>query len=287
MLNLKVTMLQPTKEQLLKLSWIERFSYKSANWFNCNLKEPFIWWNRIFMFSLIWLGLSRRLFVHGLDNIKDLDRTSSVVIAANHRTFFDFFVITWVNYTYTKFPRRIFFPVRSKFFYDTLIGTFLNGIMGGFAMFPPIMREEKKKHFNRFALDRLVNELETKPAVVGFHPEGRRNKDPNPYELLPARPGIGEIILRSNQITTVPVFIIGPTNNVLLDFWRNWFSPQKYPIHVRYGKPISKDELSELSAAQKDDHLKASELCMSRIQKLMIQHKNELSIDSKQTKADH
>ena len=276
-------MLQPTKEQLKPLSWIETLSYRTADFCNRQLKEPFIWWNRVFMFSLIWLGLGKRLFVHGLDNIKDLNRSSRVVIAANHRTFFDFFVITWVNYTYTQFPRRIFFPVRSNFFYDTLIGTFLNGLMGGYAMFPPIMRDEKKKGFNQFAIDRLVAELEEQPAIVGFHPEGTRNKTNDPYTLLKARPGIGKLILRSGAHVTIPIYIIGPTNNLLLDFWRNWFDATNHPIHVWYGSPITREDLGQLDPHKKEDHQAASEYCMSRIQDLVEQHKQHISPSAEET----
>ena len=85
-------MKQPTKEQYSSLSPVERFSYRCADYCNQRLKEPLIWWNRTFMFSLIWIGLSQRLFLHGLKNIESLNEQSRVVIAANHRTFFDFFV---------------------------------------------------------------------------------------------------------------------------------------------------------------------------------------------------
>ena len=54
------------------------------------------------MYALIWFGLSRRLTVEGLDNIDHLDERSSVLISSNHRTFFDFFVVTWVNFDRTK-----------------------------------------------------------------------------------------------------------------------------------------------------------------------------------------
>ena len=76
---------QPSEEQLASLSFIERFSYRCADFCNQRIKEPLIWWNRTFMFSLIWFGLSRRLYLHGLENMEELSNESRVVIAANHR----------------------------------------------------------------------------------------------------------------------------------------------------------------------------------------------------------
>ena len=168
-------MKQPSQEQLESLSLIERFSYRCADFCNQRIKEPLIWWNRTFMFSLIWFGLCRRLYLHGLENIEELSNESRVVIAANHRTFFDFFVITWITYTFTPLSKRIYFPVRSTFFYDSIIGTILN-FYGRIRMFPPIMREPSKKIFNRYSIDRLIEEADHHPLTIGIHQRGHAIK---------------------------------------------------------------------------------------------------------------
>ena len=163
-------MKQPTKEQYSSLSPVERFSYRCADYCNQRLKEPLIWWNRTFMFSLIWIGLSQRLFLHGLKNIESLNEQSRVVIAANHRTFFDFFCYN-LDYIYLyEFTQENLFSCTFEVFYDTIIGTILNFFMGGFAMFPPILREKKKRIFNRYSIGRLIEEADTHPLTIEFIP---------------------------------------------------------------------------------------------------------------------
>ena len=229
--------LQPKPEQLAALSFTERWIYRVADWCNRTLKQPFMLWNACFMYAIIWLGLSRRLNVSGLEHVKDLDQNSSVLIASNHRTFFDFFVVTWVNFDRSNLPRNIYFPVRSNFFYDNFIGLFLNFFMGGCAMFPPIFRDPSKKVFNAYSIERLIALLQNGSATVGFHPEGTRNKDPDPYSFLPARPGIGHVIEHCPNTNVIPVFIIGMSNRYIVEIYRNWFCAGQYPIWVCYGPP--------------------------------------------------
>jgi 1-acyl-sn-glycerol-3-phosphate acyltransferase len=246
-------MIEPSPSQIKLLSNIERRSYKFANWCNQKLKGPFIYWNACFMYSLIWLGLSRRLFVLGLDNVKEFNPDSRIIIAANHRTFFDFFVATWVNFDRTNLPRKIYFPVRSRFFYDNVIGVFLNFFMGGFAMFPPIFRESEKKGFNRYSIERIAFELESAGVTIGFHPEGKRNKSTDPYSFLPAKPGIGEVVMGAPKSIVIPVFLYGMCNRYIIEVYRNFICPAKYPIYVCYGKALSftKDDTDPIKIAER------------------------------------
>ena len=265
---------QPTPEQLAVLSPIERFGYKIADWTNRTLKMPLIWWNRTFMFFIIWLCLGRRLKVHHLERVQHLHPDSRIVLAANHRTFFDFFVITWVNYTFTQLPKRIFFPVRSTFFYDRVIGIVLNFIMGAYSMFPPIMRSADKKPFNAYALQRITDELQDQGVIVGFHPEGTRNKDPDHTKLLPARAGIGEVIRNTPEATTIPVFIAGPTNRVVREFFVNLFAAKKNPVVVYYGSPIDTSSFMKTESSR-ELHQQIANHCMEHIQALSEEYRIE------------
>ena len=199
-----------------------------------------------------------------------LNPESRIIIAANHRTFFDFFVTTWVNFDRTNLPRKIYFPVRSRFFYDNPIGVLINFVMGGFAMFPPVFRAKEKKDFNRYAIDRIVFELDRAGVTIGFHPEGTRNKSPDPYNLLPGKSGIGEVILRAKQAQTVPVFIIGMGNRYIVELFRNIFSPSSHPIHVRYGKPLK-------FSSNADDATTVTNKVMQAIANLASEHKQSVS----------
>ncbi len=221
------------------------------------------------MYALIWFGLSRRLTVRGMENIADLTPDDAILIAANHRTFFDFFVITWINFDRTTLSRRIFFPVRANFFYDRFIGWIINLFMGGCAMFPPIFRDGPKKEFNKYSIQRIIYELRQGNATVGFHPEGRRNPSPDPYSFLPAKAGIGHIAKECPNVPVIPVFIVGMTNNYAREVYRNWFQADQYPITVYYGKQLRWGESASAESI--------AEHTLDEIKQLAHTHKINLS----------
>ena len=49
-----------------------------------------------------------------------------------------------------------------------------------------------------------------------MHPEGTRGKGPDPYEFLPAQPGVGKLALVAQPIV-IPAFILGLGNNIVED----------------------------------------------------------------------
>src|SRR5439155_18317702 len=71
--------------------------------------------------------------------------------------------------------------------------------------------------------------------VIGFHPEGRRNIDGGPYDMLPAQPGIGKIIYAARP-QVIPVFIAGLGNNLLKQVLGNWRGGEK--VRIWFGEPI-------------------------------------------------
>ena len=221
---------------------------------------------------LIWFGLSRRLTLHGLENLKEYNTDSRVILISNHRTFFDFFVISWITFNKTSLPKRIFFPVRSTFFYTSWIGIPFCFFMGGYSMFPPIMRESSKRSFNHYALQRMVDELRTQGTLLGFHPEGTRNKSNDPHSLLPPKKGVGKVYQNYPEATVLPVYIRGITNNLAREFWCNWFSAKKHPIDVYFGTPPECPDLLKQENTP-ENHQMIAEHCMLSIQKLAQQHK--------------
>ena len=82
---------------------------------------------------------------------------------------------------------NLYFPVRAKFFYDSPVGWLVNLVMGWFSMYPPFFREAKvaeKREFDKFSMRELIRICsEHKSNVIGFHPEGKRNLNENPYEF--------------------------------------------------------------------------------------------------------
>jgi 1-acyl-sn-glycerol-3-phosphate acyltransferase len=164
----------------------------------------------------------------------------SILLVANHRSFFDLYVIT-ARLTRAGMKNRMVFPVRSGFFYDRWLGLVVNFLMSFLAMYPPLFRERRKAALNLACLDELAWLLSNREVFVGMHPEGTRNQGPDPYSLLPARPGVGRLV-HTARVPVVPVFINGLQN----DIWRQIagnFNGTGSPINVLCGEPIDYDDL--------------------------------------------
>ena len=267
---------QPTPEHTQNLSLVEKIAYRCGDFCNQKIKTPLTWWNYTMMNILIWFGLSRRLQIHGLEHTNLFHPDSRMILVCNHRTFFDFFVISWVTFNKTSLPKRIFFPVRSSFFYTTWIGIPFCFFMGGYSMFPPIMREPSKRGFNSYSLQRIIEELASQGTLVGFHPEGTRNKSSDPHSLLPAKKGVGEVIHNYPEAIVLPVYIRGITNNLLREFWCNWFSAQKSPIDVYFGEPTQCSDITQ-KENNPESHQRIADRCMESLQVLAQIHKERCS----------
>ncbi len=243
-------MLQPTAEQLAVLNRTERLWFRVANLFAGPLKPFSLLASNTWGLALLWFAGGRRFRIHGLENLDDLDKKTSLVMVANHRSFFDFYTIAYAAMRYSRMTRRIFFPVRSTFFYDGPIGAAINLGLSGMAMFPPIMRDKSKAPFNRFALDRMADELRHPGTMIGIHPEGRRNKDADPYSLLPPQPGVGHLACKVEGLRIVPVFVKGLSNRMVAETLYNWISPSKYPIDICFGKAVDYADLLDSNDPQ-------------------------------------
>jgi 1-acyl-sn-glycerol-3-phosphate acyltransferase len=234
------TVTKPDAADLASLGLFERFGFKLAWFVNRRLKLLSSLYQRRLLGPIFRLFIGRLLRVRGLEHPMALPPGSPFLLVSNHRTFFDFFVLSTVLYQRGGVARRIYFPVRANFFYQTLPGLLLNAAIGAFAMFPPIFRERRKLGFNRFAIDEAAYLLSTKAAMVGVHPEGTRNKGDDPYALLPAQPGVGRIAMRA-RVPVIPAFVLGMSNDLLAIFRRNWTGGA--PIHVLFGPPIDLEDL--------------------------------------------
>ncbi|HSC89128.1 MAG TPA: lysophospholipid acyltransferase family protein [Polyangiaceae bacterium] len=172
--------------------------------------------------------------------IPELDGPGSVLVVANHRSFFDLYVIT-AELVRRGLTKRIVFPVRSNFFYDSFLGLLVNFWMSFLAMYPPIFRDRKKAALNLTSLDELGFLLNRGGVFAGLHPEGTRKKDDDPYTFLPAQPGLGRVIHRA-RVPVVPVFVNGLGNDLLAQVRGNW-NGRGTPIHVVFGEPIDFSDL--------------------------------------------
>jgi 1-acyl-sn-glycerol-3-phosphate acyltransferase len=131
---------------------------------------------------------------------------------------------------------RMVFPVRSNFFYDNPLGFFVNGLMSWWSMYPPIFRQRKKAVLNHTAMSELGHLLGQGGISAGLHPEGTRNKGPDPYTLLPPQSGVGRAIYHS-RVPVIPVFINGLGNALAWQVLSNFIGRGK-PVWVVFGAPI-------------------------------------------------
>jgi 1-acyl-sn-glycerol-3-phosphate acyltransferase len=189
--------------------------------------------------------IARRLVVHGLEHAVDLAPDRGVLLVANHRSFFDQYVLMSVLYAEAAWPRRSYFPVRSTYFYESWTGLVLNGAIGGFAMWPPIFRDPARSEWNKVALEQICEVVRVAGVVVGMHPEGTRGKGPNPYELLPAQPGVGQIIMRARPIV-LPAWVNGIGNDFAAEIAAGVTGDPK--IRCVFGAPLDFGALLETNA---------------------------------------
>lgn len=197
--------------------------------------------------SFAWVGaaLAPRMFVSGLDELSQLEPDRGVMIVSNHRSFFDLYSISaaiWMGPS--PWARELYFPVRSNFFYERIAGIFVNLIIGGGAMYPPVFRQPERSALNNLTLEKVSLFLQRPGVMVGMHPEGTRNKSDDRYSMLPAQPGVGALALKAKPIV-VPVFIQGLTNNLLYELRARRVPNIRRddPCIAIFGKPMNYDDL--------------------------------------------
>jgi 1-acyl-sn-glycerol-3-phosphate acyltransferase len=235
-------MRRPTPEQLAPLSRFERFAFEVADMMNRPpaVKAAAHTFLRVVGEAWVTASTNNLLHVRGVEHVRDLRPDRGVFLVANHRSFFDFYVISAVVLRSTKWVKRMYFPVRSTFFYESVAGMAVNAVMSAMAMYPPVMRDGPKRVFNQYTVDVLTDLMREPGTMVGFHPEGTRNKGENPYELLPANLGAGTIVYHAQPIV-VPVFTLGLINNFPRQIMSN-FDGTGAPITMLFGAPMDLSE---------------------------------------------
>lgn len=201
---------------------------------------------------------------YGLERSQILESPESVIVVANHRSFFDLYVIT-ASLVRRGLPHRILFPVRADFFFTSWLGLLVNFFMSFLSMYPPLYRQRERLALNLASLDELGALLRKRQLFVGLHPEGTRKLDDDPYTFLPARPGVGRVIHEAG-VRVVPVFIRGLKNDLWAQVKGN-FTGRGEPIRIVYGAPI---DFGDLLAQPSSKKVQAaiSERCMAEIARL-------------------
>ena len=233
---------RPTREEIGALSPFERFAFRLTRRMNTGRwKQFWTFCQRHLGAGWIHLCTYNLMRVSGLENVEAVERARPLLLVANHRSFFDMYVVSTVLFHRTRWRKQLFFPVRGRFFYDTFGGLLVNLLMGWWSMFPPFFAggdnpKTEQREFDKFSM-RLLASLAREGAgnVIGFHPEGTRNKGADPYSYLRPQPGVGRLI-KDARPQVIPVFIAGLGNDLPKQVLGNWRGGE--PVRVHFGPAI-------------------------------------------------
>jgi 1-acyl-sn-glycerol-3-phosphate acyltransferase len=218
----------------------------------------------------IHIATSRLHQVHHLERVQALGPGQSFILVANHRSFFDLYVVTGALVR-SGLRQRIVFPVRANFFYDRVLGFFVNGVMSFFAMYPPVFRDPRLAPLNLLGLEEITRLLRAGPTLVGIHPEGQRNKTDDPYTFLPAQSGVGRLVYGA-RVPVIPVFVNGLLPKDLPRQIKSNFDRTGIPIHTVFGRPIDFGGLLE-EAPSPRLYKKLAERCLDAVRELSCEEK--------------
>lgn len=261
--------LVPTDDEISVLEPLEKTGFKLTHRMNEGAWKTFWTFCQRHIGSL-WIKICtyNLMNVFGIENVQNADIERPLLLVANHRSFFDMYTVSSVIFRQTTRPIKLFFPVRAKFFYDSPLGWFVNLVMGWWAMYPPFFREDRevrKREFDKFSVRRLVQlASEGKGHIIGFHPEGKRNLIDNPYELLPAQPGIGKVIYAARP-QVIPVFIAGLGNDLPKQVLGNWTGGEQ--VRIWFGERVDLAEFYEKSDRLRT-HKEIADFLMTKIGEL-------------------
>jgi 1-acyl-sn-glycerol-3-phosphate acyltransferase len=167
----------------------------------------------------------RLLFKVKVEGVENIPAEGPVIMASNHVSFCDSIFLPLV------LKRRITFVAKAEYFDDPKTAWFFRAV-GQI----PIRREGGSA--SQRALDTAREVLES-GGVFGIYPEGTRSPDGRLYK---GHTGIARLALQA-KAPIVPVAMIGtreaqPIGQVKPNFFM--------PITVRFGKPLTYEQLSEL-----------------------------------------
>jgi 1-acyl-sn-glycerol-3-phosphate acyltransferase len=225
----------PDEPPTARLTPFERTAFRAMDALHRRALPLTEWWLRTVGAGWMTLGSRHMMHAVGIERLAGLGYDDGILLVSNHRSFFDLYMLMLLLHRRTPLRQPVLCPVRADFFYQSAAGVVVNLLVGGGRMFPPFFREPQKADFNKWALERVVAELKKGRVMVGFHPEGTRNKNADAYTPLPAQPGVGKLVMETWPII-VPAFINGLSNDILADIRGN-FTGKKKVVAV-FGAPM-------------------------------------------------
>lgn len=248
------------------LAPLERLHFEVARRMN---REPWkgvwTWCQRVVGATWIAAVTGRLLQVEGLEHVRAAYPRGPLLLVANHRSYFDMFVVSSLLHRVLPGRKRLTFPVTGQYYYQSLGGMALNQFAAFWSMFPPLFALPGRTASDRYSLELLVELCQRGPGqILGIHPEGGRNRDPDPYSLMRCQPGTGKIIHAARPIV-IPCFIAGLDNSVVEQVRRNWSGGE--PVRIWFDAPVALDEHLALPG-KGSTYKQITELVMERVRAL-------------------
>ena len=249
------------------LSFVERaqIRFVKSTFAQGRLSDALVRYQNAVGATWVDFAIKNLIELHGVERFPKLAKNDSFVLVSNHRSFFDMYALTSQLIKRLGVRQRMLFPVRSKFFYDRLAGLAVNGLMSGFAMYPPIFRERERSSLNVASVDETIRLVRAGGTFLGMHPEGKRNPG-DPYTFLPARAGVGKIVHACPKALVIPVFVNGLGNDLLRQIRGN-FDGSGERILAVFGEPIDFGSLRD-EPASPEVFRRISESSMDHVRRL-------------------
>src|SRR5260370_33394655 len=103
------------------LSPFERFAFRFTHRMNLGRWKRFwIWCQSVIGAGWIQISTYNLMQVYGLEKIENVDHGRPILLMANLRSFFDMYVVSSALFRQTRGRRQLFFPVRGRFYYQSL-----------------------------------------------------------------------------------------------------------------------------------------------------------------------
>jgi 1-acyl-sn-glycerol-3-phosphate acyltransferase len=219
------------------LAPVERVHVEVARFMNREpMKALWTFAQRVYGATLVQLVMRGRIHDTGFEHVTRAWGEGTILFVANHRTYFDMFVVSTLLHRRLPGRKRLFFPVLGQYYYQTLTGMVLNQAFAMWSMFPPLFALPSHAASDAWALDVLTALCRRGPGhVIGIHPEGARNLNDDEYSFLRCQPGTGRIIHAARPIV-IPVFVAGMHASVPVQLRRAW--REGLPARVRFGAPM-------------------------------------------------
>jgi 1-acyl-sn-glycerol-3-phosphate acyltransferase len=173
---------------------------------------------------------------HHFERLEKVSYEHGVLVCGNHRSYLDPFAIAIRSMHHMPKGTRFIAPPRTEGLFDKPWGIFLNFILTGMNMYPPVVRASRGSMWGKQVIQILTDILLRGKAAIFIHPEGGRNKGSDPYQLNHAKPGLGKII-HSTKAVVFPVFLQGFPNKPG-GFVRGQLRRGAPLVHAVMGEPI-------------------------------------------------